>query len=579
MPPNKKKTKKKQKASTSTSSASGGANRGIRHIAAGLKVVGGEPNYFPEPARLRPEPEMNVGAAHQRAGVEDGVRAAERGGGDGDDNVSPTLRRFSTAYRLMDSIEHRLEEAAAAGGSSEMESNIAHLSSDPAHMALCADLLRALALTDHRLGVPAAVVRHLRVPECALHVTFLKNLPAGSSDDVQLHNVGVPEFVCLLAAAFALFLGTGPHGRGIALRLVHELHAHAKWNYDWLDFDDPGQEVRGSDGRAMTEEEVRFSLASVGVKVTRTVYRNGLEPMPGLGPPPAFLNEAEPNRENLLASIEAFAREQIEYGSGRGLGEFNLGWVASQCAAVRHSNALEAAADCLEWMTKAYEAADEYQDDFIRSAARIEAALCLVIGGGGIVGTAGGDVVERDFRSRAAKIADKTIKRTPTADGGHKEIRSFDKIIIRAYTAAGQKALRDAEIQRAADFVPDTFVERGAVLLIEPWEVRRLWNQAMDPFDALAKWNHSHFVYGESQGWQPVVDCLRYTKNNPYNKYEACGHPGFPLRADGGMPEFSSGPGNGGTHTKKKLATCLWCGKNGYDFKRCTKVSMGYVHL
>ena len=364
--------------------------------------------------------------------------------------------------------------------------------------------------------------------------------------------------------------GVSPHGRRCALRIVHELHTHAACNYDWLDDFEGLKEVKGSDGRAMTEREVRFCLASVAIKITRAVYRNGLGPS-GV---PAYLEEPEPSRKDLLASIEVFSREQIEFGSGCGLGEFNMGWVASQSAAVRHINALEAAADCFEWMTKCYEAADEYGDDFLRSAARIEAAFCLVIGGGGIVGTPGGDVVERDFRSRDVKIADKTIKRKSKGDGdgGFEEVRSFDRLVVRADTAAEQKALRDAEIQRVVDGIPDTFLEQGAVLLIEPWEVRRLWNQAIGPFDELAKWNHSHFVYGESQGWQSVVDFLKETKNNAYNQYEACSHPGFPLVADGGVPEFASGPG-GSININKNVATCVWCGKSGYDFKRCTRVS------
>ncbi len=536
-------------------------------------ALGSNPDYYSKPAKFRSAPSLNVGAETIRAGVMS-MSAAAAASSDGANSkaCSPTLQRFATAYRLMDSVQRRLEEnypLPAGERSGEMVPDVTTLSSDPTHMTICVDLLRALALTDHRVGIPTSVLRHLRLPECAVHVTSLKSMPAGSSSDVMLHNVGSKEFVCLVVAAFVL--GASPHGRRPALRIVHELHTHAAWNYDWLnDFEDL-KDVKGSDGRAITEREVRFSLASVAIKVTRAVYRNGLGP-PGV---PTYLEEPGPSRQDLLASIEVFTKEQIEFGSGCGLGEFNMGWVASQCPAIRHTNALEAAADGFEWMSKAHEAADEYGDDFIRSAARIEAAFCLVIGGGGIVGTTGGDVVERDFRSRDLKIADKTIKRKSKGDGGFEETRSFDKLVVRADTAAEQKALRDAEIQRVVDGVPDTFLKQGAVLLIEPWEVRRLWNQAIGPFDELAKWNHSHFVYGESQGWQGVVDLLKDTKNNAYNQYAACSHPGFPLIADGGIPEFSSGQGGGASTTNKDVATCLWCGKSGSDFKRCTRVSVG----
>ena len=554
----------------------------IRHQTLTGNALGSNPNYHCKPAKLRSAPNLSVEAEAVKAGVMSAAAPSGSGINDRDGSsannsqISPTLQRFATAYRLMDDLERRLEQnypLPSGKRSSEMEPNVTKLSSDATHMTICVDLLRALALTDHRVGIPASVLRHLRLPECAVHVTSLKSLPAGSSSDVVLANVGSREFICLHVAAFVF--GTSPHGRRCALRIVHELHTHAAWNYDWLnDFADL-KDVKGSDGRAITEREVRFSLASVAIKVTRAAYRNGLGPS-GV---PAYLEEPEPSRRDLLASIEVFAREQIEFGSGCGLGEFNMGWVASQSPAIRHTNALEAAADCFEWMTKCYEAADDYGDDFLRSAARIEAAFCLVIGGGGIVGTAGGDIVERDFRSRDAKIADKTIKRKSKGDGGDgfEEVRSFDRLVVRADTAAEQKALRDAEIQRVVDGIPDTFLEQGAVLLIEPWEVRRLWNQAIGPFDELAKWNHSHFVYGESQGWQSVVDLLKETKNNAYNQYEACSHPGFPLTADGGIPEFSSGQGGGTFTTNKNVATCLWCGKSGCDFKRCTRVSAGVV--
>lgn len=65
-----------------------------------------------------------------------------------------------------------------------MEENVTVLSSDTTRMAICVDLLRSLALTDHRVGIPSTVLRYLRLPECAVHVTSLKSLPAGSSSDV-----------------------------------------------------------------------------------------------------------------------------------------------------------------------------------------------------------------------------------------------------------------------------------------------------------------------------------------------------------------------------------------------------------
>jgi hypothetical protein len=54
-------------------------------------------------------------------------------------------------------------------------------------------------------------------------------------------------------------------------------------------------------------------------------------------------------------------------------------------ARYRKVHGLTAAADCFYHTTQAYHVADEEDNDFIKAAARIDAAACLVMGSAGKV--------------------------------------------------------------------------------------------------------------------------------------------------------------------------------------------------
>ena len=47
------------------------------------------------------------------------------------------------------------------------------------------------------------------------------------------------------------------------------------------------------------------------------------------------------------------------------------------------------------------------------------------------------------------------------------------------------------------------------MLLVEHWEVRRIWNEAMHIFDTLTAWGVSDTAYGEVSGWVHTEGCLK----------------------------------------------------------------------
>eukprot|EP00562_Extubocellulus_spinifer_P011313 CAMPEP_0178553268 /NCGR_PEP_ID=MMETSP0697-20121206/7729_1 /TAXON_ID=265572 /ORGANISM="Extubocellulus spinifer, Strain CCMP396" /LENGTH=591 /DNA_ID=CAMNT_0020186179 /DNA_START=115 /DNA_END=1890 /DNA_ORIENTATION=- len=516
---------------------------------AGARSLGTEPNYYRKAALIRPAPDVNVDPLTLKRGVL-GVEPDKR---------TTTCRRFVEAYNLLDGVALRLGKAGAGGGCDARTVPVDVLTADSAHMTICADMLRAINLTDWRVAFTTDILQPLRIPTCFSSITRAA-FPAGSSSEICLANVGAKDFVCLLVAAVV-----GSFGRlaSSSLRIVHELRVHAEEGYSWLDWNDLTN-VKGSDGRPLTENEVRFALATVAIKVTRRMYRSGASGSPMESSP--FFDQ--PHEKDLLASIEVFSKDQRTFRPQCGTGYFNLGWVASQAPAIRGTNGLTAAADSLEYMTKAYETAELEDDDLLKSAARIEAAACLILGGGGIIGLLDGNMVERDFRSREAKIADGTIQIVPSADGdGTQEIRKLDRLVIRAESAAQRSSIQEHEQRRMANGFPDTFMSPGETLLVEPWEVRRLWNHSMVQLDSLAKWNHSHYVYGETAGWEGVVSFLREFKRMAYNQYApAPDEPGFPPLSDRGLltPSLHYDKGKDGVRK-----VCNWCGKNGIDLKWC----------
>jgi len=115
------------------------------------------------------------------------------------------------------------------------------------------------------------------------------------------------------------------------LQIVHELHAHAVGEYDWLDFDalEECEDTEGLDGPFL-----RFSLASIGIKLARSLYRKEDQR--------DIVNwELSPNEKqavlskSLLNCVENFDKEQNLYRPESLLGYWNLGWMSTQ---VKHNS-------------------------------------------------------------------------------------------------------------------------------------------------------------------------------------------------------------------------------------------------
>jgi hypothetical protein len=162
--------------------------------------------------------------------------------------------------------------------------------------------------------------------------------------------------------------------RSFYLQLVHELHAHADGNYiDWEDLE------KQKATKTLSEDYLHFALASVGIKAARSLYRSrdSWQPLP-------FSEKL--SSAYLLNLIETFAKEQCQFRLKRTVGYWNLGWVDTQKVRYHKVHGLIAAADCFANMTKAYHVADDEDNDFLKAAARIETAACLVMGSAGSVG-------------------------------------------------------------------------------------------------------------------------------------------------------------------------------------------------
>lgn len=282
-----------------------------------------EPSYYNKPTLFRSIPDMSVGS--NLVYLKESVFSVLP------DERSPTCRRFAEAYNLLDGVMERNMHH-TLNVRSPIVDNISDLTSDPGHMTDCVDVLRAITLTDWRAPFPVNFC--LRIPSSFRNITQVA-LPAGSSSDVCLANVGAKDFVCLLMAAISRTLQAA---KWDVARIAHELRVHADVGLDWGDLEG----VRGSDGQPLTESEARFALATIGIKSTRSLYRH--EDLSGLS--------EELTENDLLTSIEIFSRDQVTFCPESAVGYFNLGWIASQVPFVRGENTLAAAADCLDLMKK-----------------------------------------------------------------------------------------------------------------------------------------------------------------------------------------------------------------------------------
>jgi hypothetical protein len=459
-------------------------------------------------------------------------------------NPSATAKRFVKAYQLVDSME---ANAVILGrrydcSGSQGDPTILELKKDVIYMKQCVSLIEAMSLTDQRVAVTSSVVENFPLPSCWCHVITLAPLE-GKNSVRQLGNLNAESFVVLLATAIVVAMTNSSH---LALLILHELRIHAEGNFAELVWEDLEFTPIDSLATKPTEAGLRFALGMVGVKMARRLYRQRDERK-------CFAHSKPVSGKVLLDSIETFARDQCKFRRTCGTGYWNLGWIAHQSVAKRGVHPLEGAAEMLGLMKQCFAIADVEDDDFLKAEARIEAAMCMVYGADGIVGykVLGNQrcQAQRDMRSEksrsAPQVGDITI--APVSASGDTDEITF--------------ACVEYEKRRMSTGVPATTQESGETLIIPRWEVLKLWNEAMSAYDSINHWGHGCVVYGETAGWDIVVDFLQRTSQMNVGQYAPAPLvPGFPVVRDRGYDGESRSTG------------CAFCGKiNGATIMKCSR--------
>jgi hypothetical protein len=511
-----------------------------------------EIEYYSYPTTIRSKPDMRAMRKKPYQFHEDLMTNIDESLG----RISKTAERFIYAFESMDNIEQGLKEIEEHKyPSNNKEQPISILREDNQYIKICIDFIHANTNTDHRIPWHTSILKKFPYPSCSNDFTDLR-LQAGSSS-IRKHGsqlniyIGAKEIIILLTTAIVRSLSSSStidHQTGYrsAAMIVHELHIHAESHNNSNSSDGGGKYWKKDNiDNIITENEIRFALATAGIKISRNLYRDGgnnnnnSNELFGIG---------KIKSKDLYNSIKCFANDQIKYKPESGVGYYNLSWIASQSPRQNESDGLAAAADCLWMMKKSYEKADLEDDDFLKSKSRIEAAACLCLGGGGIIGlrNKNSDTVERDMRNKAFRVL----------NVGESSIL-LDTFMVRGQNHSDRMTIMQNEHRRGAESIQGTTLESGEKLLIAPWDVRRLWNTAMLSYDALCGWGMGHIVYGEASGWDAVSDSLQFWNQLSNTQYAlAPVEPGFPSSRDKRV---------GHKH-------CGWCGVyGGNEFKQCSR--------
>ena len=229
-------------------------------------------------------------------------------------------------------------------------------------------------------------------------------------------------------------------------------------------------------------------MAKLGVTLNRLLYHQ--TPRERKHFYPAAVEERFLTSSACLGEVATFAISQVAqelYPDGKWI----FRWVARETIAVHGTPPLYACACCLQHCRDCFQVADGcVQDDFLSAAARIDACLCLMNGGGG--------VIEKRVNGKRCAVFRDFMKR--------KGKDSF--VRVQAIEAVNTAKLVQMEEKRAASGMPPFQLDPGDNLLVDLLEIRRLWNEAMTFYDKLESWKHGFLVYRESWGWEKVAKFL-----------------------------------------------------------------------
>jgi hypothetical protein len=473
---------------------------------------------------------------------------------------SATAKRFVQAYQLVDCMEANADilgvRYGARGDDTRVDDvNIGELKNDVIYMKQCVSLIQALSLTDFRTSISGVIFQNFPLPTCWCQFTTLAPME-GKDSQIQLGKLDAKSFVVLLASAISLAMTTSPR---YALPILHELRMQAESNFAEIEWENLESIQVESVATKPNETSLRFALSMVGIKMARQLYRQREERQYNPNVKPV-------SSKFLLNSVETFARDQCKFRPTCGAGYRILGWIAMQSVATRGVNPLEGAAEMLALMKQCFAIADAEDDDLLKAVARIEAAMCIVYGGGGIVEYRDREgQAQRDLRSDNSRMSAQQVGNV-----------TFDSLRVFGATDEIRHACLEYEKRRMSSGVPSTTLGPRERWIIPRWEVLKLWNEAMSAYDSIKRWGHECFVYNEVSGWGLVVDFLQRTEHLEIGHYAMAGVvPGFPVVRDKGKRDDEESYCTGCAFCGKidciSIMKCSRCKSASYCSRECQK--------
>lgn len=160
--------------------------------------------------------------------------------------------------------------------------------------------------------------------------------------------------------------------------------------------------------------------------------------------------------------------------------------------------------------TPPLQAADACGDIFLSAAGRIDHCMCLTLGGAGWVGT-----------KRAGKPAQvrRDMRSADFASRYHVARAEAHQLKVAAPTKGLTKKLDELETERMLAGIRPSLIDEGDTVLVEHWEVSRVWKEAMGCCADLASFGHECYAHGESSGVDIVKDFLEHSRQLQHGQY------------------------------------------------------------
>jgi hypothetical protein len=223
--------------------------------------------------------------------------------------------------------------------------------------AICKIIRAAVLLTDMRLMVYPDVVKILfMLPRCELSTHC--PLDALEEGHPSLPNMTLQVFLVMMYYALQFNFTKG--SMGASRRIIHELQSQL--NGDLVDFSEMEnfREVYSN----LTEQDIRFAVACLGIKINRGLYRYPQHSVDSPGEQPL-------SQGKTLENCKYFTTIQKQLRPESPTASWNLAWCAKEAEEIR---------DMHDYYQECVVQADRAEHDLYRVTARIELAGSLVFG-------------------------------------------------------------------------------------------------------------------------------------------------------------------------------------------------------